>query len=393
LRQKLCLMTAAEFLQREQEKAYGEITQPPVNLGMVIRQDPEALRRKLLGRQRPRSPLEEALKDEEVCASIARAAAVDLPTPYEDPFTYPMMTAYAEDIEGALARAFSIRFKTRPLMGTLPLGRANAAAIRVPFIHQFIVVFHHGLFAFVNLLAKVVAAAIPSDGSTEPATFRYEIEEIDERMRHDSVILERFTDALTSYLLDGRPRTRGQYVLAQPNRTWCDILVQSAELFALGHEYSHIIRGHLDQVETFPGSPLAEIPLSHAQEFEADQLGAILATAAMRKRRYDFTFGYCGTDFFCTAMDIVMRALSVLQNGTEDIYQSETHPPWLIRRSLLRLSIPHWVGGERARIPLYLATSIDHILTTLWGAARPTFVALRDAGARPSAIWNSGNAV
>jgi hypothetical protein len=388
-------MTAAEFLQREQEKAYGEITQPPVNLGMVIRQNPEALRRMLLGRQRPRSPLEEALKDKEVCAMIARAAAVNLPTPYEDPFTYSMMTAYAEDIEEALAKAFNIRFKTRPLMGTLPLGRANAAAIRVPFIDEFIVVFHHGLFAFVNLLAKVVAAAIPSDGSTEPATFRYEIEEIDERMQHDSIILERFTDALTSYLLDGRPRTRGQYVLAQPNRTWCDILVQSAELFALGHEYSHIIRGHFYQedFETFPGSPLAEIPVSYAQELEADQLGAILATVAMRKRRFDLTFGYCGADFFCTAMDLVMRALSVLQHGTEDIYQSETHPPWLIRRSLLRLSIPHWVGDEKARIPLYLATSIDHILTSLWGGARPTFVALRDAGAKPSAIWNSSNAV
>jgi hypothetical protein len=93
-------------------------------------------------------------------------------------------------------------------MGTLPLGKANAAAICVPFMDEFIVVFHHGLFAFVNLLAKVVAAAIPSDGSTEPATFRYEIEEIEERMKDNPVILERFIDALTSYLLDGRPRTR-----------------------------------------------------------------------------------------------------------------------------------------------------------------------------------------
>jgi hypothetical protein len=167
--------------------------------------------------------------------------------------------------------------------------------------------------------------------------------------------------------------------------------VQSAEFFALGHEYGHITRGHFDQVDfdRFAGSPLAEIPLSYAQEFEADHLGAILAAVAMKKRRFDLTFGYCGADFLCTAYDIVMRALSVLQQGTEDISQSETHPPWLTRRALLRLSLPKWVGDEKAGIPVCVATTIDHILTSLWGAARPTFVALRDAGRKPSAIWNS----
>ena len=84
-----------------------------------------------------------------------------------------MLTAYANDLEEALAKAFNVRFKTRPLMGTLPLGKANAAVIRVPFMNEFIVVFHHGLFAFVNLLSKVVAAAIgmPEALAIPPGTY------------------------------------------------------------------------------------------------------------------------------------------------------------------------------------------------------------------------------
>ena len=120
-------MTAAEFLQREQEKAYGEITRPPVNLGRLVRQNPEALRRRLLGRQRPRSPLEEALKYDEACFNLAHSAVVNLPTRYEDPFTYSMLTAYANDLEEALAKAFNVRFKTRPFP---KLPRGNERLLR-----------------------------------------------------------------------------------------------------------------------------------------------------------------------------------------------------------------------------------------------------------------------
>ena len=383
-------MTAAEFLQRQQERAYGASGRPPVNFRALSARDWEARTSELLRRQRPRSPLEEALTYDEVRAFPV--AAVNLPTPYEDPFAYSMMTAMAKDIEEAAVKVFNHEVRNRPLMGTLPLGKATASAIRVPFTDELIIVFHEGLFTFVNLLVKVVAAAIPSDGSVEPATFYYAHDQVDRRIEDNPVILERFIDVLKSYLIEGRPHARGQYVLAQPNRTWCEILLQSAELFVLGHEYGHIIKGHFDQqgFQTPPAgsAPMAEILLSYAQEFEADEMGAILAAMAMKQRRFDLACGYCGADFFCTAADIVMRALGVLQRGTEDVPESETHPLWLDRRARLRRSLALGVGDANASIPLYVATTIDRILTTLWASARPDFVALRDSGAKTSAIWN-----
>jgi hypothetical protein len=389
---KLHLMTAAEFLQREQERTYSEIGQPPVNFRALAARDWEALNSELLRRQRPRSPLEKALGYDEVRAGFARFAAVNLPTPYENPFVYSMMTAMAKDIEEAAVTLFSHELKTRPLMGTLPLGKAGASAIRIPFTGELIIVIHQGLFAFVNLLGKVVAAAIPSAGSTERGTFDYALDQVDKTIEDNPVILERFIDILKSYLIEGRPHTRGQYVLVQPNRTWCVILLQSAELFVLGHEYGHIIKGHFDQqglqTPSVGSAPIAEILLSWAQEFEADVTGASLAVTAMKRRDYELAFGYSGADFFCTAADIVMRALGVLQRGTEDAPESETHPPWLDRRTTLRRALELGVGAANARIPLYVATTVDHILTTLWAAARPDVVALRDTGAKTSAIWN-----
>jgi hypothetical protein len=100
-------MTAAEFLQAQQERAYREMDRPPVNFRKLSARNWEALRSELLERQRPRSSLEEALDLEQSRAAFAELAAVSLPTPYENPVVHSMMTAAANDVEEAAARVFN----------------------------------------------------------------------------------------------------------------------------------------------------------------------------------------------------------------------------------------------------------------------------------------------
>jgi hypothetical protein len=138
---------------------------------------------------------------------------MEMPTIYENPVAYSIMTGIAADIEKSAERIFGWKYENRPTMGTLPLGQVNASAIHVPFTDQYIIVFQENLFVFVSLCAKVVAAAIPSDGTVEPAQFFYALPGIDAQIAANPTIAERFNDVLIAYLLTGRPHANGQYVL------------------------------------------------------------------------------------------------------------------------------------------------------------------------------------
>src|SRR5207247_9754738 len=104
----------------------------------------------------------------------------------------------------------------RPLFGTLPLGSMNAVAIRVPGSDEFIVAFHHGLFAFMNLLSKVVARSLPSRPWRGMHAFSVDLETVRELLDHDSLPLHRITELLDAYILYGEPHAAPQYMLAHP---------------------------------------------------------------------------------------------------------------------------------------------------------------------------------
>jgi hypothetical protein len=90
-----------------------------------------------------------------------RRAISQRPSRFERADTYAIISGLAADIEKTAAE-FGIQLPSRPTLGTLPLGQLNAMAIRVPDTRDFIIVFQTGVFGFLNLLSKVVAASMPS---------------------------------------------------------------------------------------------------------------------------------------------------------------------------------------------------------------------------------------
>jgi hypothetical protein len=375
-------MTGEEYLQRLQQREYERLGTEPRHMATVLSDYPDRLAQALIRRQRPKSPLEESLPISQARRFMESLVGIKTPTIFENPVAYSIMAGLAVDIEKSAERIFGSKYKNRPTMGTLPLGAANASAIHVPFTDQFVIVFQENLFPFINLLAKVVAAAIPADGSVEPAEFFYALDGIDAKIATNSVISERFSELLISYLFEGRPHANGQYILVQPYRSYTEILIQAAELYVLGHEHAHIIKGHLPLNGLAEALSEPEIAFSWAQEFEADEVAAMLAINAIGNRRYDITFGYLGADFFCSAMVILSEAVSLFTSK-----RVGKHPPWLERREHLRESLTNGMGPENAKLSITVAKSIQHILTSLWSTARQTLIQSQLAGAELSPIW------
>jgi hypothetical protein len=378
-------MTGEEYLQHLQEQEYKRVAAKPRDIATLIREHPDRLGEFLLKKQGPKSPLEQALPGAQAHAFLKSLAGTKLPTPYENPIAYSIMTRLTADIEKSAETMFGWKYENRPTLGTLPLGRVDASATHVPFTENFVIVFQENLFVFINLLAKVVAAAILADGSVEPAEFSYALEGIDKKIATNPIIGERFSDVLASYLLEGRPHANGQYVLAQPSQRYAEILIQGAEYFVLGHEHAHIIKGHLPVTGSFQMPSEDEIAFSWAQEFEADEVAAMLAAKSMRNKGYDFTSGYMGADFFCSAMVILSEAVSLFTSK-----KLGDHPPWTERRDRLRESICKGIGPHAAKLPITVAEALQYILMSLWSTARQTLVQSKLTGAEVSPIWTGG---
>jgi hypothetical protein len=178
------------------------------------------------------------------------------------------------------------------------------------------------------------------------ATFSLRIPDIEKCISENSQIVDRFQDLMKSYLIGGKSSAAERYILEDLYNTPALILRRSMELFIMGHEYSHILAGHLDHRQIVPRSlvehQVNEIKYLWEQEHQADILGSSLAILAMKRyEKVDFAFSYWGADIFFTALDTIEKGKIILSTGEKNyIYQIEehsSHPPPLSRRGMLRL--------------------------------------------------------
>lgn len=102
---------------------------------------------------------------EDIRTHIASEFNAQLPTRYESRSYYTVMMTLADKINEA-AKKLRMAIPITPLLGTLPTGRVNGMAISLDS-QDYIVVFEHGLFAFANLLSKIIALAMRFKGTEE----------------------------------------------------------------------------------------------------------------------------------------------------------------------------------------------------------------------------------
>jgi hypothetical protein len=311
---------------------------------------------------------------------------MEAPTRFEDPVRYSIILNLKTEIE-EVAKDLSIPIPTELVVGTLPSGRVNAMAIKVPSSDDFVVLFESELFTFANLLSKVVAKAMPFTG-VEKGMLRFSTD-LDRPL--DSDVLRRFQEVLFAYLLHGRPSAAPPYIIDGPYIGLAGYLRHSMELFVLGHEYGHIIGKHFstDQKTSFflGGAEVNEIVYNWQQELEADALGTQLMLKAMLKRGMDLSLSFWGADFFFSCIEIVERGISIIRTGEENDRPLTSHPPPEVRRDALRKVLKNSLSEDLVDGPIKLGMTLEEIIESLWEKTRPTLRQYYENNQKLAPIW------
>jgi Zn-dependent protease with chaperone function len=321
--------------------------------------------------------------------------AQELPTRYENPLTYGIVLGLKQQIEEA-AKELSMTIPIPPLVGTLPTGQVNAMAIPVPSSGEYLVVFESELFNFALLLSKAVIVALPlvtgEDGHLELSTNNADVEK---HIAENPEAVDRFREVLFAYLFEGRPGAAPPYIPDPPYSDLASYLRDSLELFVMGHEYGHIIAGHVSAKQltstTIGGVRIDEYRRSWEEELVADSIGAALLLPAMTKRVQDLSLCYWGADFFFSCDEIIKRSLSIVITGEEkDEFQvSSSHPPSASRRQALRDTLKQQLPEDRIQAPLAVGRQIEQVIESLWNQTRSSLLEAHSQKRELAPVWKS----
>lgn len=338
--------------------------------------------------RRPSQTFEEfrewALKELQGCPEVPISA-------YQDPAWYSLLAGMAKEIEEVLAER-NMGLNPSPIFGSLPTGRVNGVALKVPDTDQVIVLIEDGLFGFANLAAKAVARLFPFKGD-EDGRLIFSTASSDWQLQFTAKpeVSERFLELILAYILGGHPHKAKAYLPDANYEVVSSVLCGSMELFVLGHEYGHFVCGHLNEGSTrkamIGGEDSDKIATNWQQEFEADVRGLEYMLAVMGKRGFDLSLSFWGADFFFCCIDIVEKAVSTIRTGSSDVHLSSTHPPTNMRRELLHSVLKNSVPEEHAAGPLQLAGIVKSILDQLWLVCEPVLVRAHQDGVELAPAW------
>ncbi|HEX7160978.1 MAG TPA: hypothetical protein VF223_07045 [Trebonia sp.] len=321
-------------------------------------------------------------------------------------------------IEKALATRVTVKGKApdiggRTLVGFLGRGQVNAASMRVPGADAYLIVFDEQMLLFTHHLSSALALAAPrseSADSSDGVAFTWDRQDIGGRIKAHPEIADRFADIVATYARTGRVGLGyggagdrlplGYSALAH-------VLNISLSYFVLGHEYGHIVLGHPDMpapdvmAKTAAAAGI-EVPANFtqaylwAQEWDADLLGMKLAlTAGINYGRLDLPTTFMGVGLFFAAMDVMDRAVALLQTGDENASQLGSHPPSDSRRRQLREALAKMADDELAHdarkveIALELDEAEAETIRLLWERTRPVLADLHRRGVAAARTWRT----
>jgi hypothetical protein len=318
-----------------------------------------------------------------------------VPSPYEDPGRHQMIKFHAQRIESAAAGQ-GIHIAKKPLLGTMPTGQVNAMTYLVPGTTDHIVLLERELFTFALLASKAVCGAFPivASSPTEGTLIAAGLGAAEDRIQQQPELAERFIEVAMAYALTGRPSVARPYWPERHYQMLSGVLQRSMILFVLGHEYGHMVAGHLLHVSSAGEDRslvgVDALDYSWRQELEADVVGCRLSVAAMEQLGYDPVLSFWGADFFFSAMDVMDRATSLLSCGDENKRKLGSHPPSKDRRSHLRrtfLPLLAGKGSPGATHPIEHGQMIEDVVEHLWVLGRPSIKDAHERGFRPAPQW------
>ncbi|GAA4010752.1 hypothetical protein GCM10022247_36250 [Allokutzneria multivorans] len=287
----------------------------------------------------------------------------------------------------------------RPVIGHLHTGQLNATSMRVPGdAGGYLVLFEDQMTLFASLISDAVGSVIPSGRMDAGGLFTYRLDrsELADRALADTSMIANFMSIIATYAAEGRFNS----IKATALTSNVGLMLQlSLMTFVIAHEYAHVIHGHLDAPATpkgvLHGTDAETLAYSWRQEIQADHTGMILAVhAGIEHAKRDIASSFLGICLFFDVLDLMDRAVSLLETGDEEARKLGSHPPPHVRKELLRGQMSRTFGTargvpERVAIALESANVQSALINAMWEPTRGFLLDLRSQGVRPARMWRT----
>jgi hypothetical protein len=305
---------------------------------------------------------------------------VEVPTEYEDPVTYNIIMGLSRDIKSVAPKGIDdvdVQF------GTLPLGPVDAMHIAVPGSNEHLIIIESELFYFCNMISKVVATACPIiERETTRGTkkrwvgYSLDLKDVENNLRSNDRVLKHFIETFLAYLIYGSITKAPAYIVPEEYFRPHLSFRFGMELFAMGHEYGHILSGNpeTDQLiqRNIAGHEVTEIAHTQAMEIIADAAGAKMMMDAMLKiYGIDISVSYANTELFLQSLLLLRKSAEITKK--EHPLNDGSHPSLKFRRDALR-GIMKKICEESGIDPqpsLEYASKIGDIVWFLWDSIEP----------------------
>ncbi len=270
-----------------------------------------------------------------------------------------------------------------------------------------LVLFDQQIAVFIANIVQAVLRVVPLGPADATGTpfLHFTIPAVTGQIKSDPDIAQHFENTVLYYAVTGRlDRALGPVSfldLPTPTHSRLSLIMQMAMwYFVLGHEYAHVLLGHLHTTGTRKGIlafvDAEALDYSWQQEHDADACGLVLAEAASAKRQGDpVLFAHLGICLFFDALDVMDRAIAVLQTGNENALQLGSHPPPRLRKQHLHeLVLPRMrmdqSDGEYVREGMReMASASEEVIRLLWERTRPRLLDLHRQGVSASPTWRT----
>jgi hypothetical protein len=270
----------------------------------------------------------------------------------------------------------------------------------------YLVLFEDQMPFFIEQFGSMVARAMPRHrpaDTTGRVGFKLSIPDVTEWIGTHPEIAGLFADIVATYTVRGRlkPDFHVDHETPPDHARFARVLQTSIRYFILSHEYAHILLGHLDTAAPrkgiLPVTDAEALKYSWEQELEADSIGMMLSlNACIDYAKLDHPTAFMGIGLYLDALDVMDRAVALLETGDENLRQIGSHPPAAQRKRGVRRSLSMMVEAgegdpsypaEAMRSALEMEQIQGEIIRLLWERTRPVLLDLRRRGTRASPTW------
>lgn len=319
----------------------------------------------------------------------------DLPTLYENPFDYQLVTQAVSGIKDTMRRnpnyEGAIEKCDRVIFGTIPNGEVNAV-VQAPGGEGYLALFNNGLFRFTYLLAKIVGQALeyPAAGKS----FKIPRKPVNDLVRERPYLLRRLRHVVGAYVISGHPGFSRPYATSPEPSYVASRLAKCMVTFLVAHEFAHVIHGDLDDAKsvkaTIGSNSVDQIPFDHQREYKADFLALDLMTRTKRAEKEPSVLIEWAPTLLLIGLHLVNNGFEILQSGDEQPDpRTDSHPT--VPDRLWAVLEPLYAKENSALLPMReRAEWLIELFGLLWKELRASFEQGHELLVAPAAIWLGG---